>query len=141
MLVASLRGQQSHFATLPKTRFTHLGWQLLLEAVLEGNKLPLPPHGVLRALSVSRYIARAFRCERQRGIRHGLDLWDQRRQFLGSIPGPAAAGWALFAAGSQDAVLEGFGSLGGWSTRNACTSAYSFGARHTREKSGGDDGW
>ncbi len=22
-----------------------------------------------------------------------------------------------------------------------CTSAYSFGARHTREKSGGDDGW
>ena len=40
-------------------------------------------------------------------------------KFLGSNPGPAAAGWALFAEGSASAVLEGFGALGNWSTRSA----------------------
>ena len=44
---------------------------------------------------------------------------NQRRKFLGSHPGPAAAGWALFAEGSPEPVIEGFGSLGGWTIRNA----------------------
>ena len=34
-------------------------------------------------------------------------------------PGPASAGWALYVEGSPAPVLEGFGSLGSWATRNA----------------------